>query len=53
MPKDDILIAEKIAFDSYEKNDEIKNKVQKIINEFKLNLEPLYKDRLTKWKKLK
>ncbi len=53
MPKDDILIAEKIAFDSYEKNDEIKNKVQKIVDEFKLNLEPLYKDRLTKWKKLK
>ncbi len=53
MPKDAILIAEKIAFDSYEKNDEIKNKVQKIVDEFKLNLEPLYKDRLTKWKKLK
>ena len=53
MPEDAILMAEKIAFDSYEKNDEIKNKVQKIVDEFKLNLEPLYKDRLTKWKKLK
>ena len=34
-------------------NDEIETKVQKIVDEFKLNLEPLYKDRLTKWKKLK
>ena len=34
-------------------NDEIKKKKKKIVDEFKLNLEPLYKDRLTKWKKLK
>ena len=34
-------------------NDEIETKVQKIVDEFKLNLEPLYKDRLTKWKNLK
>ena len=51
MPEEAILIAKKIAFDSCNETDEIKIKVQKIIDEFKLNLEPLYKDRLTKWKK--
>ena len=33
-------------------NDEINKKVNDIIEEFKLNLEPLYKDKQTKWKKL-
>jgi hypothetical protein len=42
-----------IIFYLGDKNDKIANKVQKIVDEFKLNLEPLYKDRLTKWKKLK
>jgi len=52
MQKNDVEKAKKIIFNSYEKNDEIVNKVQKIVDEFKLNLEPLYKDRLTTWKKL-
>lgn len=51
MPQDMILVAKRIAFDTCKDNDEIANKVQKIVDEFKLNLEPLYKDRLTKWKK--
>lgn len=33
-------------------NDELFSKVQSIIAEFKLNLEPLYKDQRTQWKKL-
>lgn len=53
MPQDMVLVAKRIAFDTCKDNDEIAYKVQKIVDEFKLNLELLYKDRLTKWKKLK
>ena len=53
MPQDIVYAAKRISFDNGKDNDEIYVKVQKIVDEFKLNLEPLYKDRLTKWKKLK
>ena len=53
MPKDVVYVAKRISFDNFKDNDEIYVKVQKIVDEFKTNLEPLYKDRLTKWKKLK
>ena len=53
MPQDMVLVAKRIAFDTCKDEDEIVIKVQKIVDEFKLNLEPLYKDRLTKWKKFK
>ena len=53
MPKDVVYVAKRISFDNFKDNDEIYVEVQKIVEEFKLNLEPLYKDRLTKWKKLK
>ena len=52
MPQDMVLVAKRIAFDTCKDEDEIVIKVQKIVDEFKLNLEPLYKDRLTKWKKI-
>ena len=52
MPQDTINKATKIIFYSKD-NDEIVVKVQKIVDEFKLNLEKFYKDRLIKWKKLK
>ena len=42
-----------IIFYLGDKNDEIANKVQKIVDEFKLNLDKFYKGKLTKWKKLK
>ena len=53
LSKEEIEYYNKIIFYLGDKNDEIAIKVQKIVDEFKLNLEPLYKDRLTKWKKLK
>ncbi len=53
LSQEEIEYYNKIIFYLGDKNDEITIKVQKIIDEFKLNLEPLYKDRLTKWKKLK
>ncbi len=52
IPEKEFVRYGKILTNSFD-NDEISNKIQKIIDEFKLNLEPLYKDRLTKWKKLK
>lgn len=52
MPQDTINKATKIIFYSKD-NDEIVVKVQKIVDEFKLNLYDCYKDGLTKWKKLK
>ena len=52
MPQDIVYVAKRISFDNGKDNDEIYVKVQKIVDEFKLNLEPLYKDRLTTWKKL-
>ena len=52
IPEKEFVRYSKILTNSFD-NDEISNKVQKIVDEFKLNLEPLYKDRLTKWKKLK
>lgn len=53
LSQEEIEYYNKIIFYLGDKNDEIANKVQKIVDEFKLNLEPLYKDRLIKWKKLK
>ena len=35
------------------KDDEISKRVADIVEEFKLNMEPLYKDQRVKWKKLK
>ncbi len=52
LPKKYLDEYKKIVFEQYE-NDDVSLKVQKIIDEFKLNLEPLYKDRLDSWKKIK
>lgn len=53
-------IKEQEVFNKYEKDiwdmgeeDIINLKIKNIINEFRLNLEPLYKDRLDSWKKIK
>ncbi|GAB1401721.1 hypothetical protein MASR1M68_06320 [Elusimicrobiota bacterium] len=50
MPKKYLDQYKKVIYEQYD-NDEIYLQVQKIVDEFKLNLEPLYKDRLAKWEK--
>lgn len=44
---------EKKIWWNFQKDDEIERNVQKIVDEFKLNLKDFYEYKLTKWKKLK
>ena len=55
---DDLDFKSRVKFEkniwwNFKNDDEIEKNVQKIVDEFKLNLYDCYKDGLTKWKKLK